>query len=124
VPNPDEWYKKPNAHEFVISLLDEKGHEIRFRQRWLTKNIPNSKKKEVKIFSVGLEIQIDGRWEVLIRHCNYNTDSLEKFHTHHLGKKGKTFLKLAKRQTPGSQMRWANRDIRSKFREYIKHSKT
>ena len=83
MPNPEEWYKNPNAREFIIRLYDDSGREIRIRQRWLTNKDASSKKKKVILFSVGLEL--NGEDEPIIRHCNYNSESKTVFHTHYIG---------------------------------------
>jgi len=122
VPDPDEWYKKSNANEFIITFFDDEGNEIRIRQRYLTEEIANSRKKQVKIFSVGLELE--GETDPIVRHCNYNTESLEIFHTHEIGIEEKVFKKLARLKTPGAQLRWAYKDIYDNFEEYINRFKT
>lgn len=89
-------------------------------QRLLTENIHNSKKKQVAIFSIGLEIKIREEWQVIVRHCNYNTDSPEVFHTHCFNKEGKTRQRLPGKKTPGSLMKWAKEDLSKNFGEYVK----
>lgn len=120
MPNPEDWYKNPNAREFIIRLYDDNGKEVRIRQRWLTEKISHSKKKQLLLFSVGLELEEVE--EPIIRHCNYNSTSIDIFHTHYFGVEEKVLKQIAK--SPASQMRWAHKDIIDNFQEYIRKFKS
>lgn len=118
MPDPKQWYEKPHANEIIAPLLDNSKFEERIRIRFLTKKIGKSKKRDIEIFSVGFEIKTDERWKVVVRHCNYHTESVKEFHTHNeyklpcLGDEEKIIRKLKYKKSPASQYRWAVKNIR------------
>lgn len=125
MPDPNEWYNKPNAKEIVSNLYDNAGTEIRFRRRFLTEKVGNSKKKQVILFSIGLEISVKGKWNVIVRHCNAHDTEKAEFHTHNeytlpcLGNETRIKRRLYTRKV-SLQMGWALNDITNNYLTYIK----
>ncbi len=126
MPNPEEWYNHPDASEIIYPLFETELTEKRIRIRFRTKSVGKKGKKDIQIFSVGLEMNIKGNWADLVRHCNHHSESTEQFHTHNkyklpcLGNKTKITMKLPKKKTPASQMRWAIKDIKNNYSFYRK----
>jgi hypothetical protein len=125
MPDPEKWTKIAGRKEFIISIPGEL-HDRRIRVRYVTQPVGVKKKKrEISIFSVGLEIEYDNKWIVILRHCNYHDKKILQFHTHNpyglitfWGDVTRIIQIKHKKKTPASQFRWAVKNIRNNIEIY------
>lgn len=122
----EDWYKQPGNHEYFIHIPSPK-YEQRIRVRMIKECISKtSKKKKVKTFSVGLEINLNQKWYTIIRHCNYHEHILKKFHTHNSKRldtpwgKERRIIQQNRKKIPGSQLRWGITNIIKCYNRYTK----
>lgn len=121
----EDWYRHSNHKEFFVPIFDPL-FEQRIRVRIIKEQHGKFGKKRVKTFSVGYELQLNGKWFIIIRHCNYHEESKQEFHTHNpkrlscIGSLRKIRRKNRKKN-PGSQMRWAIKNIRLNYLKYRKN---
>lgn len=124
VPKSENWYKQPDREEFFIPI-PHGNYNLQIRVRMIKKLIGRKGRKEVKFFSVGLELELDNSWYIVTRHCNYHERSEREFHTHNPKRlpvlKSKRKIKQRNRmKIPGSQLRWSVRNITSNYHIYLK----
>lgn len=126
----ENWSKENNPpKEFIIGLPNTK-QEARIRIKMIKKQKGKSKKKDINIFSVGLEAVYNGKWYVIVRHCNFHSKQSDEFHTHnkyHIKLSnngnylGRCKRKLVGKKVPSSIYRWCVKDIRTYHQFYLKN---
>jgi hypothetical protein len=80
---PSELWSKWKDREEIFIVIPYTKLEARLRIKLKKKQLsPKSKKKDIEIFSIGLEAFYNNDWDWVIKYCNYHEKVNNSYHIH------------------------------------------